>query len=165
MVKKKLIITDKKTKIQVLNSIRSKVKNNFFYNEDKLVRSIFSDCNLKLINNSNLDIDKKISWRKVKTMSQNNLFDFGGHNHHHLSFGAMSKKKINFEINKCFELFLKKGGIKLECYSYPEGQSVDFNQYVIKKLKNKKIMFCPTAIEGINNKMSDFFKLKRTVLL
>ena len=117
-----------------------------------------------MIMHSNSVIDKKISWLQVKKMSQNNLFDIGGHNHHHVSFGSLTKKQVVYEIDKSFKLFKKKGEILLEYYSYPEGQETDFNDFVIKKLKDKKIKFCPTAIDGINNKKTDFFKLRRTML-
>ena len=69
-----------------------------------------------------------------------------------------------YEIDKSFNLFKKRLGIFLEYYSYPEGQKKDFNEFVINKLKDKKIKFCPTAIDGINNKKTDFFKLRRTML-
>ena len=162
--KKKINIENRKTKLKVLNSIRDNVKNNFSYVENEIVNSIFNQCKLNIPKHSNLDIDKKINWLQIKKMLQNKLFDIGGHNHHHTSFGSLTKKQVISEINKSFNLFKKNAGILLEYYSYPEGQISDFNEFVIKKLKDKKIKFCPTAIDGVNNKKTDFFKLRRTML-
>ena len=69
------------------------------------------------------------------------------------------------QIDKSFDLFKKKANIKLKHYSYPEGQKVDFNESIIKILKKKKILLCPSAISGVNHFMTDFFKLKRIMLL
>lgn len=162
--KKKIDIKNKKTKLKILHSIRANVKNNFLYKENEIVNSIYKQCKQKTVNYSNSDIDKKINWHQVKKMSQHYLFDIGGHSHHHISFGSLTKRKIVYEIDKSFELFKKRLGIILEYYSYPEGQKNDFNQFVINKLRDKKIKFCPTAIDGINNKKTDFFKLRRTML-
>ena len=46
-------------------------------------------------------------------------------------------------------------------HSYPEGQKIDYNKAIIKILKKKGIKICPSAIEGVNNKETDFFNLKR----
>lgn len=58
-------------------------------------------------------------------------------------------------------IFKKKINKRLIHYSYPEGQKVDYNNFVIKFLKESGIKICPSAISGINNIHSDFFNLKR----
>jgi len=163
-LKKKITIKNNKTKFSTLNSIRKNVKSNLSYKENDIVASIFKQCDLDLIDESNLDIDKKINWKQIKIMSENKLFDIGGHNHNHLSFGSLTKKQINYEIKTCVNLFKKRLGVSLKYYSYPEGQKFDFNEFVIKQLKKNNIKFCPTAINGINNENTDFFKLRRTML-
>ena len=54
--------------------------------------------------------------------------------------------------------------LNLKHYSYPEGQKKDYTNYVINKLKSKKIICCPSAISGKNDIRTDFFNLKRDML-
>ena len=43
-------------------------------------------------------------------------------------------------------------------------QKIDFNYKIIQKLKNRGIIVCPTAINGINTLNTNLFKLKRKIV-
>jgi len=53
---------------------------------------------------------------------------------------------------------------KIIHYSYPEGQINDYNQEVIKVMKDNKIICSPSAILGLNNTNTDLFNLKRIMV-
>lgn len=162
--KKKFFFKNRKNKILILENIRKNVKNDFSVDITKLIDDIFFQCKMKVPNKLYTNVDKKINWKKVNELNKNHLFTIGGHSHEHLSFGSLSKKDIDFQIMQSFKLFKKNMGFNLEHYSYPEGQKKDFNRYVIKKLKSKKIKCCPSAIDGVNKINTDLFRLKRKMI-
>ncbi len=161
---KKFNFNNIKSKIKLLNLIRKNVKNNFKIDVNDFVSSFFYQMKEKEPVSLNSSIDKKINWKKVKNLNENNLFTIGGHSHNHISLGSLSTKRINFEITKSFSLFKNRIKVNLKHYSYPEGQKIDFNTKIINKLKRKGVICCPTAIKGTNNLNSDLFKLKREMI-
>jgi len=152
---------DVKSKINLLKTIRKKIKNDFKINLDNFVNSFYSQLDFKRIDQLNTCIDQKINWKKVKILNNNSLFDIGGHSHRHLSLMSLKKNDARNEISKSINLFKKKTKIILDQYSYPEGQKIDFDNTIINELKKKGIKMCPTAIPGLNNFQTDFFHLKR----
>ncbi len=162
--KENINFSERRAKIFILNLIRKNIKKNFKTNIDKFVNLISEQCNLKVPNKLNTDLDKKINWQQVKEIQNNSLFNIGGHSHNHISLGSLSPKEVDYQINKSFYLFKKRAKIELKHYSYPEGQEIDYNNSIIKKLKKKNIKFCPTAVPGVNNIRTDLFKLKRIML-
>ena len=160
----KNLINNKKNKIIFLKKIRKFVKKNFSIDINKLLDHLSEATKIKIPNSLNTQIDKKINWKQVEKLETNKLFTIGGHSHEHFSFGSMSKKEINYQINKSMILFKKRINLNLKHYSYPEGQKKDYTNYVINKLKSKKIICCPSAISGKNNIRTDFFNLKRDML-
>ena len=68
---------------------------------------------------------------------------------------------MNRNLNTCFKLFKNQINHNLNLFSYPEGQSKDFNKTIIKNLKKRGIKICPTAINGFNSITVDPFKLRR----
>ena len=159
--KKDIFLNKRSDKIKYLEEIRKIVKNDKKINVDDFCEYIFSATKIKPIKKLSTDIDKKISWSKVKTINKSNLFTIGGHSHKHISLGLLSEKKMKYQIFKSLALFRKQINLNLKHYSYPEGQKIDFNHKVIKTLKDQKILVCPTAINGTNNLSTDFFLLKR----
>lgn len=160
--KKPLEINNKKNKIFVLDQIRKKLKNkNKNSIIEKVVNDIFKQLQVKKIISLNGELDKKISWSKVKKLNCSDLFTIGGHSHRHISLTSVSLKEAKIEIDKSIRLFKKKIGINLQHYSYPEGQKIDFNLAIKKHLKMRGINICPTAMHGSNNTKSKLFNLKR----
>ena len=162
--KKNVDFNNNQQKILILNEIRKKVKKNFKIKINDFVQSIFYQCNLEDPKRLDNTLDKKIKWKQVIELKNNSLFKIGGHSHNHLSLGSLSKKDVDFQINKSFNLFKKRAKIRLTNYSYPEGTKIDYNEYIIHILKTKGIKICPTAIAGLNNMNTDLFNLKRIML-
>ena len=114
-----------------------------------------------MINKLDTPIDLKLNWKQVKEMNNNQLFTIGGHGHNHLSFGSLNNSELKSQITQSLKLFKKRINKNLIHYSYPEGQKIDYNDFVINFLIKNGIKICPSAISGINNIHSDFFNLKR----
>lgn len=157
----KFDISTLEKKIKSLDLIRSKVKSNFKINPEKLVKKIFKEFDMELINNSNADIDKKINWKQINLLNNNALFTLGGHSHLHMPLTYFSEKISKYQISKSINLFKKNANIALRHYSYPEGQKKDFNKKIKSILKEFGIICCPSEINGFNNSKTNLFDLKR----
>jgi peptidoglycan/xylan/chitin deacetylase (PgdA/CDA1 family) len=162
--RRKILFNSKKSKIHLLDNIRYFVKNNFRFNINNFVNHFFNECNIKIINHSDINIDKKINWKQTDVLKNHRLFKVGGHSHEHLSLGLLSSKESAFQIRKSLSLFKKRIKLNLEHYSYPEGRDIDYNKSIITKLKLSGIKLCPTAIEGKNNLNTSLFDLKRILI-
>jgi len=68
------------------------------------------------------------------------------------------------EIQISIKLLKENAGIAPKHYSYPEGQEIDYSDKVIKELKSRGVLCCPTAIDGMNNLSTDLFHLKRIMV-
>ena len=163
-LKRKIQFNSKKSKIYLLENIRYFVKNNFGFDINNFVNHFFNQCNIKIINHSNINIDKKINWKQTSLLKNHRLFKVGGHSHEHLSLGLLSGKESTLQIRKSFRLFKKRINLNLDHYSYPEGRKIDYNKSIITTLKSSGIKLCPTAIEGKNNLNSSLFDLKRILI-
>ena len=156
--------SDIPSKINLLKKIRNYVKCNTSFDIKKFVSDIFRQLNINEINSLETNLDKKLSWEQIVDLNNNKYFQVGGHSHNHFSLTSFNEKELTHQINKSISLFKEKANIDLQYYSYPEGQSVDFNDLVIQKLKNNGIKCCPAATHGINNLSSDPFRLHRIFL-
>jgi peptidoglycan/xylan/chitin deacetylase (PgdA/CDA1 family) len=162
--RRKIQFNSKQSKISLLENIRYFVKNNLGFNINNFVNHFFNQCNIKIINHSNINIDKKINWKQTNVLKNNKLFKVGGHSHEHLSLGLLSSKQSTLQIRKSFRLFKKRINLNLDHYSYPEGRKIDYNKSIITTLKSSGIKLCPTAIEGKNNLNTSLFDLKRILI-
>jgi peptidoglycan/xylan/chitin deacetylase (PgdA/CDA1 family) len=163
-LRRKIQFNSKQSKINLLKNIRYFVKNYLGFNINNFVNHFFSQCNIQIINHSNINIDKKINWKQTNLLKNHRLFKVGGHSHEHLSLGLLSSKQSTLQIRKSFRLFKKRINLNLDHYSYPEGRTIDYNKSIITTLKSSGIKLCPTAIEGKNNLNSSLFHLKRILI-
>ncbi len=159
------LINDK-LKIDCLEDIRRNVKiNSLLYPPEKIVKTIFDQCNRKLVFSSDGPLDLKMSWQQISELQTHKLFTVGGHSHNHISLGSIDKLSMENEILTSIKLLKNKSGIFSNHYSYPEGQEHDFNDSVISELIKNKIKCCPTAIDGVNDLFPEsLFYLKRIMV-
>ena len=155
-------ISDTKSKIEFLDNIRNNVKSNTKdIDINDIIKSVYDQCNLRVIKSNNHPLDKKMTWHQVKKLSKHELFTIGGHSHHHVSLGFLDKDNLINELDTSLLFFKQKAGLTPIHYSYPEGQARDYSLLVIAELKNRGIECCPTAIGGLNNEKTDLFNLNR----
>tara|TARA_Y100000768_G_C23950557_1_gene669959 strand:- start:135 stop:1034 length:900 start_codon:yes stop_codon:yes gene_type:complete len=91
----------------------------------------------------------------VKSISSNNLFSIGGHTYYHDPMTTFDNYKDLFnDTKKTIETLEDITNSKIDNYSFPEGTDDFFDNKCIDILKKFNISFCPTAIEGINNRIT-----------
>lgn len=152
------------SKIALLDGLRRTVKTTAEIDTDVLVEKIYDQCKMELIIESEDPLDKKMSWKQVGALHNEALFVVGGHSHHHVNMAFLREPELEMEISTSLFLLRRQAGVETKHYAYPEGLSHCFSDQVIRKLKDHLIICCPTAIEGINDKDTDLFHLKRLMV-
>ena len=167
LLDKKLILdtSSKSRKINALNIVKNYCKNNY-YRDKKRVLDYFVkkyDFNDKVSINNSYNYHS-MNWNNIIELDKNKYFIIGGHSHHHEILSNLPDRLMKKEIKQCLDLLSAKLKKKIRHFSYPEGLSQHFNNNVIKFLKKKGIIICPTAINGVNFKNENLFKLKRIMV-
>ena len=160
----KINISNIEEKIFFMKSLRSQVFEENFGDTEKIVDWFFDTIKMEKIINSDDQLDKKLSWSQLIKMSENNLFDIGGHTHTHRILSYLKPKEIDFEIKHCLKLLSEKANINTKHFAYPQGQANHYNFKVINNLKKSGIIICPTAINGVNSLDIDLIELKRNMV-
>ena len=103
-----------------------------------------------------------MSWDDLKSLNDNQLFTIGGHTlYHDIMSAHINEENMFKDIELSIGLLEFNLNEKIIHFSYPEGQKHHYNQKVIRKLKNSKIVCSPSAIHGINDNETDLFNLFR----
>lgn len=155
----------RETKIRLLEDIRFFVKREPSINCNSLVEDVFMQCGLEPVNQSDDPIDKKMSWEQVQRLSNDPDFIIGGHTHTHATMSFLNSEELEHEISTSLRLLEEKSSVKAHHYSYPEGLEHCYSDEVIEALKRQGIVCSPTAIDGINDRSPDFFRLKRITVI
>lgn len=162
---KSIKISTVKKKIDILNEIRKKVKSNHTIDPKLLADNIQLQLKLPKKISNNTQIDKKLSWKEIKTLNSNSLITIGGHTHNHSILSYIDQKNLKKEISYSLKLLRIKAGVATKHFSYPEGTKISYNKFVIQELKNNGIQCCPTAVHGLNQVGSNLFELKRIFVI
>ena len=155
----------KEKKIIALNIIKNYCKNSSISEKNSIVNFIkrkFNFITKKSIKNSNNYYS--MSWKQVKALSANKYFTIGGHSHNHEVLSMLPEGRMFNEIDKCISILKNKLKKNIMHFSYPEGLENHFNYTIINYLKDKGILVCPSAINGVNFKNENLFKLKRIMV-
>ena len=165
LLNKSFKIISNKEKKYFLEFIRHEVK---IKNNKKIIDLVKNVLSKKSYDNNNTDdydeYYRKMDWDDVISLSQNSLFEVGGHTHTHCILGHTSKENIEFEIKKNQFLLKKFMSREPKHFSYPEGKSYSFNNLVIDTLKKYKYKSSVTTLENINDYEVDLFKLNRITI-
>jgi peptidoglycan/xylan/chitin deacetylase (PgdA/CDA1 family) len=155
----------KEKKIIALNIIKNYCKNISISEKNRIVNFLkkkFNFITKKSIKNSNNYYS--MSWKQVKALSANKYFTIGGHSHNHEVLSMLPKGRMFNEIDKCISILKSNLKTNVMHFSYPEGLENHFNYTIINYLKGKGILVCPSAINGVNFKNENLFKLKRIMV-
>tara|TARA_B100000315_G_scaffold249547_1_gene280932 strand:- start:113 stop:1030 length:918 start_codon:yes stop_codon:yes gene_type:complete len=156
-----IAFNNKRSKIEFMELLRNTVKMNVEINTEELVENIYNQCDIDPIVESENPLDKKMSWQQVQTLHEEPRFTVGGHSHRHVNLAFLDNGQLEYEISESISLLKEKGSISTCHYAYPEGLEYCFSDKVIEKLRKYGIVCCPTAIEGVNNNVTDLFHLRR----
>ncbi len=163
-LKKKVSIKDKKNKLDLLNIIRNYVKNTKEVNSNIFAAEICNQLGFSRIISSDDPIDKKMNWKQVSEASKSDFLTIGGHSHTHQILSFLDSGQLTYELDTSIRLLKDKADIKPIHYSYPEGLEHCYSENVIKELKKRGVLCCPTAMNGTNKIIDDLFHLKRVML-
>lgn len=105
-----------------------------------------------------------IKWDELREMDRDPLFTIGGHAMYHDILSQLPEDRLDLEIRTSLDLLHLHLGHGVEHYSYPEGQDNHYNEHIIRKLKGRGIICCPSAIPGLNPKGTDVFHLRRIMI-
>lgn len=163
-LKKKITIDNKKSKLNLLDNIRIYVKNTKEVDPYIFSSEICDQLGFSKLNSSDDPIDKKMSWDQVSKANKSDLLTIGGHSHTHQILSFLDNTQLSYELDTSMKLLKDKADIVPRHYSYPEGLKHCYSQNVIKELKKRGVLCCPTAIEGVNFIADDLFHLKRIMI-
>lgn len=158
-----LAVDNNKNKIKTINYIKKILKNSPNNFKNDIIKNLINETKVNPSVNHSANY-KKITTKSLITLNNNKLFTIGGHSHNHSILSSLklddAKKEIDISL-KILKKILKRNIIH---YSYPEGQKNHFNLSIIKYMKSKGIICCPTAVEGKNYSHTDLFNLKRIMI-
>ena len=150
------------SKIDLLIKIRKKLKASKTIDPYKFTDFLARKLNFKKnYKKLNFSLFKKMEWKHVKRIYNNELFTIGGHSKKHHILSYLNKKQLQNEIKISLDGMKKKIKGSIVHYSYPEGVRGTYGKREIKFLKKNGIIICPSAKHGVNTKNSNLFNLKR----
>lgn len=148
-----------------LDDVRSHVKTNRDWEPNEMASDIQRQLGFLETWSSADPLDRKLTWLQVKELASNPLFTIGGHSHTHPNLAFPTPKQSAHEIDISVMLLHREIGLSCRHYSYPEGLAHCYSGDVIEHLKQRGVVCCPTAEDGVNTHETDLFRLKRIMVV
>lgn len=111
------------------------------------------------------DLDQKLTWDEARDLANHELFTVGGHSHSHRILSHLSAAELDVELDTSIGILTRELGEPVRHYSYPEGLRHCYSDAVIDALRERGIVCCPTAEDGVNHVGDDLFRLRRVWVL
>lgn len=141
------------TRLKCLNEIKYKLKRFLKSERDSFLEDLTFKYNYSP--NYNFPLFELLNTDDVKSLYTNNLFSIGGHTFNHDPMTTFDNYDDLFhDTKKTLKTLGDITNSKIDNYSFPEGTDDFFDNKCIDVLKKFNIGFCPTAIEGINNRIT-----------
>ena len=106
-----------------------------------------------------------MNWDQVREMDASPLVDFGAHTVDHVSLTKINKDKMRWQIDESVSMVTRELGHPCEFFSYPEGQSDDYDFNVIAYLRAVGFDHALASIDGCNDLAStDPFDIRRIMV-
>ena len=150
-------------KIKAVNRIKSFCKNASAKQKEKTIKDLIRLCKVKPINKYSKNY-RVMSWKQVRKIASNDLFEIGGHSLNHDILTKLTSSQMKKDVKNSIKILKNKLNSKVIHYSYPEGQISDYNKNIKIYLKSLGIKFCPTAVHGISSINDDEFETKRIMV-
>ena len=150
-------------KVALLTEIRAKAKSDRTLDVDRFVSSMFAQCGKDEIRSSDDPLDRKMTWAQVAELAKSPLFTLGGHSHSHAILSFLSPPALAAELDRSMVL-LAANGIGPRHYSYPEGLPHCYSPAVVRALRGRGVVCCPTAVDGTNPVGTSLFHLNRIMV-
>lgn len=156
-------LNSKLEKIKAVEQIKKFSKSVSAIKKNKLIKRLSIILKIKPSNKYSKNY-RIMNWQQVKKLASNDLFEIGGHSLNHDILTRLSVSEMKKNIKQSISLLEKKLNKKIKHYSYPEGQSTDYNDNIKKYLRSLGIKICPTAINGVAKLDDDDFEIKRIMV-
>ena len=103
-----------------------------------------------------------MAWPDIKRIASEGLIEIGSHSLSHRSLGALGHEEICKETAKSKALIENELNYPVYAFSYPYGTRDDFNDEVVKAVRDAGYETAVTSMNGMNRGSQDIFRLKRT---
>ena len=140
----------------------------------QFIRKIFIKSNVEQCNQilESMHLQSKIGWKarrnfrklskeQIKKLSKHRLITIGSHTSNHLSLGSQNKKGQYDEIinsKKKLEKIINK---EIKLFSYPFGQTKNYNEITKTILKDEKYIAAFNTLEGIVDSTNNYYDIPR----
>jgi len=158
----KFDLSTREEKINSLRDIKRICKSSTNSDKDQIIDQIINQT--KVNPTPHCDNYKIMDWDDLKKLEASKNTIIGGHSMGHEILSKLNKDQMIKNINTSIEILENRLGIKIDHYSYPEGQEDHYDEYVISALKSAGIKCCPSAINGLNSADIDLFNLRRIMV-
>jgi peptidoglycan/xylan/chitin deacetylase (PgdA/CDA1 family) len=105
-----------------------------------------------------------MSWAEVQQMGEDGLTTFGGHTVNHVILSRTPNDVLRSEIEGSVRAVRERGRRVTETFAYPNGRRVDFDHRAADVLRALGIRAAVTTIEGLNDRDTDRFALRRVAV-
>ncbi|HUQ84443.1 MAG TPA: polysaccharide deacetylase family protein [Gemmatimonadaceae bacterium] len=105
-----------------------------------------------------------MSWHEVQQMAQDGLTTFGGHTVNHVILSRSSDEAVASEIRASVTDVRDRSNAVSETFAYPNGRRVDFDGRAQDALRALGVRAAVTTIEGLNDRHTDRFALRRVAV-
>jgi hypothetical protein len=103
---------------------------------------------------------KYLSQSQIHKMKSNNI-SFGSHTISHRILTGLTNKEVVREIRDSKDILEAQLGQRINSFAYPVGTMVDFNDEIVKIVKDSKYACACSNVYGINDSNTNIFALKR----
>lgn len=152
------------TKLQALEQIKGYCKNVTVDEKNRVVQQLIQLTGVEPSVEHSKNYEK-LYWKEVQELDRHPLFTIGAHSLYHDNLTKiMERKRQQTDIRLSLELLEYHLGHPIHHFSYPEGQSIHYDDDIISYLKTLSVKICPSAIEGVNDITTDLFHLHRIMV-
>lgn len=133
------------------------------YTKDRAVSSIVDE--LQPRSSSDHPLYAFMNWEQVREMDASPLIEFGAHTVDHVSLTRVDEEEMRRQIDESVAMVARELDHPCEFFSYPEGQSDDYDSNIVAYLRAVGFDHAPTAIDGCNELAStDPFDIRRIMV-
>jgi peptidoglycan/xylan/chitin deacetylase (PgdA/CDA1 family) len=135
--------------------IKSALENMPPEERESLIRRVAEQCEVPV---SSLPRDTFLTWEEIKSLSRDDLIDFGSHSVSHPNLASVSRDAALSEIADSKRTIEEKLERAVMSFCYPDGQS---SEEVKSIVRDSRYDTATTIVYGLDDERTDPYALKR----